>query len=142
MTLNRFIEAQNPIYDDVLAELEAGQKRTHWMWFIFPQIAGLGTSTTSKRYSISSLDEATKYLAHPILRPRLEECCRALLGLGQDLTATHILGSLDAAKLQSSMTLFALAAPENPIFEQVLYRFYGGASDARTEAALRHRRVV
>ena len=143
VTLNRFIGAQNPIYDDVVAELEAGHKRTHWMWFIFPQIAGLGTSTTSKRYSISSLDEARQYLAHPVLRSRLEQCCRVLLGLDTDLSATEILGSIDAAKLQSSMTLFAhVATTENPIFEHVLYRLYGGATDVRTEAAFKRRRVV
>jgi uncharacterized protein (DUF1810 family) len=134
--LNRFIEAQNPIYDDVVAELEAGEKRSHWMWFVFPQIAGLGTSTTAQRYSISSLDEARQYLAHPVLGPRLEECCRALLGLEHHVTARDVLGSIDAMKLQSSMTLFAHAATNNPVFERVLDRLCGGAWDTRTEALL------
>ncbi len=136
MVLDRFLDAQHPIYQGVLAELEAGQKQTHWMWFVFPQLAGLGSSSTSQRYSIVSLEEARRYLAHPLLGARLIECCHVLLGLPRDRTAAQVLGHVDAMKLQSSMTLFARADPGNHVFEQVLNRFYAGATDARTEALL------
>ena len=105
------------------------------MWFVFPQVAGLGLSSMSKRYAISSLEEARRYLAHPILGARLEECTRILTGLS-GRTAEDIFGSIDAMKLRSSMTLFALAAPEKPLFREVLDRYFGGLDDPATRARL------
>ena len=132
--LERFVHAQEAggTYAAALAELRAGRKIGHWMWFVFPQIAGLGLSETSRRYAISSLDEARAYLAHPVLGERLEESARALLEL-DGKTATEIFGPVDAMKLRSSMTLFALAAPERPLFREVLDRYFD-APDAATEA--------
>jgi uncharacterized protein (DUF1810 family) len=123
--LDRFVTAQAGIYPAVLAELTAGRKRTHWMWFVFPQIAGLGLSHTAQRYAIGSLDEARAYLAHPVLGPRLRECARALLAV-ENRTAKQIFGSPDHLKLRSSMTLFARAADEPELFEAVLDRYYPG----------------
>jgi uncharacterized protein (DUF1810 family) len=123
--LDRFVRAQDGVYDDALAELTAGRKRTHWMWFVFPQIAGLGFSPTAQRYAIRSLDEARAYLAHPVLGPRLRECAQALLAV-PGRSAREILGHPDDLKLRSSMTLFARAADDPAPFEAVLDRFYDG----------------
>jgi len=131
MTLQRFLEAQDGIYDDALAELRAGRKRTHWMWFVFPQIAGLGRSATAVHYAIADLAEARAYLAHPLLGARLEECARAVLGVA-GRTAHEIFGSPDDLKLRSSMTLFAQVAGPDSVFPRVLERYYGGEADART----------
>jgi uncharacterized protein (DUF1810 family) len=128
--INRFIEAQNGIYQYVLEELAAGNKQSHWMWFIFPQIKGLGFSPTAQYYAIQSLDEATAYLQHPVLESRLQECCRILLQLS-DKTADEIFGFPDVLKLKSSMTLF-LAASENSIFQEVLDKYYQGEKDKKT----------
>jgi uncharacterized protein (DUF1810 family) len=132
--LERFVEAQDGVYDDALAELSAGRKRTHWMWFVFPQIAGLGSSPTAKRYAIGSLDEARAYLAHPVLGPRLRECAQALLGI-QGRSAGDILGYPDDLKLRSSMTLFARAADDAALFQAVLDRYCDGP-DPHTLALL------
>ena len=122
--LQRFVEAQDAdgTYERAVAELRAGRKRTHWMWFVFPQLAGLGRSATAQRFAIRSLDEARAYLAHPVLGPRLRESARALLSAPTNLTARDILGEVDAMKLRSSMTLFMRAAPEEPLFQQLLDR--------------------
>jgi uncharacterized protein (DUF1810 family) len=133
--LQRFIDAQDGIYEQALAELRAGRKRSHWMWFVFPQIAGLGRSPTAQRYAISGLEEARAYLAHPLLGPRLRECCRTLLELpGSD--REEVLGGIDALKLRSSMTLFVRADPQEPLFADVLERWYGGRPDEATERIL------
>lgn len=129
--LNRFVQAQAPIYTDALAELSAGCKRSHWMWFVFPQIAGLGFSATTKRYSIKSLDEARAYLAHPVLGTRLVECARTVLSL-KGRTALEIFGRPDDMKLQSSMTLFAAISPAESVFTEVLKKHYTGKRDQRT----------
>ena len=131
--LERFVTAQDEgdTYERALAELRAGHKTSHWMWFVFPQIAGLGQSTMSRRYAIASLEEARAYLAHPVLGPRLVECSRALLD-HSGVSARGILGGIDAVKLRSSMTLFARAEPEEPVFAQVLERHFGGAEDEAT----------
>jgi uncharacterized protein (DUF1810 family) len=134
--LERFVGAQDGggTYASAVAELRAGRKVGHWMWFVFPQVAGLGASPTSRRYAISSLEEARRYLAHPILGPRIEECAGILAALGG--SAQQIFGSTDALKLRSSMTLFARAAPENPLFAQILERYFAGRADEATDAAL------
>ncbi len=135
--LERFVTAQDRggTYEGALAELRAGRKRGHWMWFVFPQIAGLGRSPTAQAYAIASLDEARHYLAHPVLGPRLVECARALTALS-GCTAEEILGGVDAMKLRSSMTLFTRAAPENPLFGQVLKKYYEGVADQATDRLL------
>jgi uncharacterized protein (DUF1810 family) len=135
--LQRFVDAQDDLgtYDTALAELRAGRKRSHWMWFVLPQLAGLGMSSTAKHFGIHGLAEARAYLAHPVLGPRLRECARALADLdGSDPVA--VLGPVDALKLQSSMTLFAHVAPDEPVFREVLDRYYGGADDSATLALL------
>ncbi|MEV0129337.1 DUF1810 domain-containing protein [Dactylosporangium sp. NPDC050688] len=129
--LARFVEAQAGTYDDALAELRSGRKRGHWMWFVFPQIAGLGSSAMAQRYAIGSLDEARAYLQHPVLGPRLHECAEAMLGNTEE-TAQQILGEVDAMKLRSSMTLFQLAAPRETVFGRVIARFFEGAPDGET----------
>ena len=129
--LNRFISAQEGVYDRALAELRGGSKRTHWMWFIFPQIDGLGHSPTTRLYSIKSLEEARRYLGHPVLGARLVECAEAVLVV-QGLSAEDIFGHPDDWKLQSSMTLFALVAGPGSVFERVLDKYYQGKRDART----------
>jgi uncharacterized protein (DUF1810 family) len=129
--LARFTEAQQDTYDDALDELRRGRKRSHWMWFVFPQVAGLGSSFAARRFAISSLDEARAYLQHPVLGPRLRECAEAMLG-NTDATARQILGDIDAMKLRSSMTLFQLAAPDDHVFARVIDRFFEGAPDAET----------
>jgi uncharacterized protein (DUF1810 family) len=136
--LQRFVDAQEDaaIYARALGELRDGQKRGHWIWFVFPQIAGLGSSPISQAYAIGSLDEARAYLAHPLLGPRLYECAAALLGVDPSLSAEQILGGIDALKLRSSMTLFTRAAPDDEVFAAVLARFYGGDADPRTDRLL------
>jgi uncharacterized protein (DUF1810 family) len=131
--LERFVAAQDAggTYDQALAELRAGRKTSHWMWFIFPQIAGLGRSGMAQRYAIASLDEARAYLAHPVLGPRLRESAAALLD-HSGTNAEAILGAIDAMKLRSSMTLFARAAPDEPVFADVLERYFGGVADEET----------
>jgi uncharacterized protein (DUF1810 family) len=133
--LQRFVDAQEDaaIYARALEELRAGRKRSHWVWFVFPQIAGLGQSPMSQAYAIRSLDEARAYLAHPVLGPRLQECCEALLACDPAASAEQILGGIDAVKVRSSMTLFHHADPEQPLFSAVLARFYGGEPDPETE---------
>ena len=135
--LQRFVDAQDDgnTYVQALAELRAGRKRSHWMWFVFPQLAGLGRSATAQHYAISGAAEARAYLAHPVLGPRLVECARALVELdGADPVA--VLGSVDAQKLRSSMTLFATVAPDEPLFGQVLDRYFGGTPDPATTSLL------
>ncbi|SHM49903.1 Uncharacterized protein, DUF1810 family [Pseudomonas asturiensis] len=129
--LQRFVDAQYPVFPEVLTELEAGKKRSHWMWFVFPQIRGLGRSDMAQRYAIGSLDEARAYLQHPLLGPRLEQCAR-LIAPQVERTARQIFGSPDDMKLQSSMTLFKLAAPDRTIFQEVLDTFFDGELDAMT----------
>jgi len=135
--LHRFLEAQDQggTYDRALAELRAGRKRSHWMWFVFPQIEGLGHSEMSQAYAIASIAEARAYLDHPVLGSRLRECTRALLQVS-GRSAAEILGSIDAVKLQSSMTLFARAEPGEPLFQQLLDQYYGGDGDEATEQLL------
>jgi uncharacterized protein (DUF1810 family) len=132
--LERFVRAQDAggTYGDALAELRRGSKVSHWMWFVFPQIAGLGQSAISRTYAISSLAEARAYLDHPVLGPRLTECAGAVAEL-TGRTADQIFGGIDAMKLRSSMTLFRRAAPEEPVFGQVLDRYFGGAPDPATD---------
>ena len=129
--LRRFVTAQEGVYESALSELRAGRKTSHWMWFVFPQIAGLGRSATAQRYAIASLAEAEAYLAHPVLGPRLLECARTLTQLS-GLSAPQIFGSVDAQKLKSSMTLFARAAPDQTLFRDVLARYFDGAEDQET----------
>jgi uncharacterized protein (DUF1810 family) len=133
--LDRFVLAQQGVYDGVLDELRAGRKVGHWIWFIFPQVAGLGYSTMSQLYAISSLDEARAYLAHPVLGARLRECAAIVLAT-TGRTALEIFGSIDAIKLRSSMTLFHRATPDEPVFAQVLERYYGGRADEVTDTRL------
>ena len=135
--LQRFVDAQDRggTYDGALAELRDGRKTSHWMWFVFPQIAGLGSSPMAQRYAISSLDEARAYLAHPVLGDRLRESARALTGL-DTRSPDEVLGGIDAMKLRSSMTLFMRAAPDEPLFAQVLDQYFGGAADDATDARL------
>ena len=130
--LARFLEEQEHAYDGVLDELRRGRKTGHWIWFIFPQVAGLGHSAMSQRFAIASLDEARAYLAHPVLGPRLRECITALLAV-RGRTADEILGPLDAMKLRSSLTLFHRAAPDDPAFVEALDRLYGGSVDDATD---------
>lgn len=127
----RFAAAQAPVIEAVRAELAAGEKRSHWMWFVFPQIAGLGSTDMARRYAIASLDEARAYLADPVLGPRLVELT-ALVNAVESRTAHEIFGSPDDLKFRSSMTLFALARPDEPAFRLALARYYGGAPDPRT----------
>lgn len=129
--LQRFVEAQNPVYDQVMQELQAGRKRSHWMWYVFPQLDGLGHSIMAERYALSGIDEARAYLAHPVLGPRLEACVAALVQ-HSDKSAREILGSPDDLKLRSCLTLFSQAAPEHPLFQLGLLQFYGGVPDMRT----------
>ncbi len=133
--LQRFVEAQAPVYPQVVSELAAGRKQSHWMWFVFPQIAGLGLSPTSVCFAISSLDEAKAYVAHPVLGPRLVECAELAL-LTQVSSAHEIFGAVDAMKFRSSMTLFANAAPETALFQQCLDKYFGGVPDPQTRVKL------
>ncbi len=131
--LDRFIDAQDEdgTYRRALAELRAGRKKTHWMWFVFPQIRGLGHSAMSQRYAIASLDEAKAYVAHPVLGARLRECASVLIGL-EGRGARDVFGDTDAQKLHSSMTLFARAAPDEVNFQRVLDQYFGGIPDPST----------
>jgi uncharacterized protein (DUF1810 family) len=130
--LDRFVVAQDEgSYRAALAELRAGRKTSHWMWFIFPQVAGLGRSAAAQHFAISSLDEAQAYLRHPVLGPRLRECVQLLAAL-DGKSADQILGSVDAMKLRSSLTLFMAAAPDEPLFRDVLAKYFGGAADQLT----------
>ncbi len=133
--LQRFVDAQSHTYEQALAELRAGEKRTHWMWFVFPQIAGLGRSGMAQRFAIADLEEARAYLAHPVLGRRLVECARALTALDVD-DPVRVMGSIDAQKLRSSMTLFSHADPEQPAFREVLDHFFGGVEDDATTSRL------
>lgn len=129
--LERFVAAQAGTYARALGELREGRKLTHWMWFVFPQVAGLGTSEMARRYAIGSRAEAEAYLAHPVLGPRLVECCEALLAV-TGRTASEIMGSPDDLKLRSSLTLFRAIAPDHSQFQAVLARYYAAQPDDRT----------
>ena len=131
MNLDRFLVAQIDTYASAIQELRAGWKHGHWMWFIFPQIEGLGHSSTARFYAIRSLDEAAAYLAHPVLGPRLVECCETLL-LHANRSARDILGSPDDLKLRSCATLFSRIRPEHPVFGRILDAFYPAGPDHRT----------
>jgi uncharacterized protein (DUF1810 family) len=133
--LDRFVSEQEGSYPGIVEELRAGRKGGHWIWFIFPQIAGLGHSWMSQRYSITSLDEARAFLADPILGARLRECAGILLAT-KGRTAGEIFGALDAMKVRSCMTLFLRAAPDEALFQQVLDRYYDSATDPLTDALL------
>ena len=132
--LNRFVAAQDAggTYQEAVAELRRGRKTSHWMWFVFPQIAGLGHSPVSRTYAISSLDEARAYLAHPVLGPRLTECA-TIVAQTPDRTAEQVFGGVDALKLRSCATLFHRAAPQEPVFGAVLDRFFDGRPDPATD---------
>ncbi|HEX2322931.1 MAG TPA: DUF1810 domain-containing protein [Streptosporangiaceae bacterium] len=138
--LERFVGAQNAhgTYERAAGELRAGFKTSHWMWFVFPQIAGLGQSPTSRQFAISSLPEAAAYLDHPVLGSRLRECAQILADI-KGRSADQIFGSIDAMKLRSSMTLFHRAAPDEPLFSQVLTRYFDGIPDHATDALLSQR---
>jgi uncharacterized protein (DUF1810 family) len=129
--LQRFLDAQTPVIETALAELRSGRKRTHWMWFVFPQIAGLGFSAMAQRYAIGSRDEAAAYLKHPILGARLLTCVAAALASGER-NPHALFGSPDDLKFRSSLTLFAAVAPEEPIFAEALAAFFAGARDSAT----------
>ena len=128
--LERFVDAQQTVYDEALAELRRGRKNGHWMWFIFPQLRGLGRSAMAQHYGIASIEEARAYLAHPLLGERLRECTAAVLT--HEVRAEEMLGSIDAMKLQSSMTLFECARVEDPLFGKCLDRFFEGRRDTAT----------
>lgn len=132
--LERFVEAQDGVYEYALDELRRGRKTRHWMWYVFPQVAGLGHSAMSQRYAIGSIDEARAYLAHPVLGARLREC--AAVVAAAPAGAEAIFGGIDAVKLRSSMTLFARADPDEPAFQAVLDRHFAGAADPRTDELL------
>jgi uncharacterized protein (DUF1810 family) len=135
--LERFVEAQDRggTYELAVGELRAGRKRSHWMWFVFPQISGLGQSPMSQRYAIGSLEEARAYLEHPVLGPRLTECTRIVSELDAG-SAEEIFGGIDAIKLRSSLTLFARANPGDALFPAVLNRYFGGQADPATDRLL------
>jgi uncharacterized protein (DUF1810 family) len=133
--LERFVQAQDPVYSTVLAELRAGHKRTHWMWFVFPQIAGLGTSAMAQRYAITSSDEAAAYLAHPVLGRRLRECAGIVAALDGD-SAGAIFSHPDELKFHSSMSLFADVAPDEAVFQACIDKYFEGQPDSETLARL------
>jgi uncharacterized protein (DUF1810 family) len=131
LNLERFVEAQAPVYPRALAELAAGRKQSHWMWFVFPQLSGLGRSPMAQHYAIHSLEETRSYLAHPLLGARLKECTSTVLGvIGK--SAHEIFDTPDDLKFHSSMTLFAHTAPDEPLFRAALEKYFGGAEDARS----------
>ena len=134
--LERFVAAQGPDLSGVRRELRHARKTSHWMWFVFPQVAGLGMTSMSQQYAIHSLDEARAYLAHPVLGHRLRECTDLVLAAPPDATATSIFGETDAKKLRSSMTLFLRAAPDEPRWQLVLDRCYAGVTDVLTDRLL------
>ena len=129
--LNRFMRAQAENYDQALSEIRAGRKRSHWMWYVFPQFAGLGFSPTSQRYAIKSIAEAEAYLQHPVLGRRLVECCEAAVGVN-GLSASDLFGSPDDMKLQACATLFARVSAPGSVFERLLGKFFEGMQDQRT----------
>lgn len=131
MDLQRFVDAQDPVWADVQAQLRQAYKRTHWMWFVFPQLEGLGRSGTARFYGIRDADEARDYLAHPLLGPRLLECCDLLLNATQ-VSAREVFGEVDAMKLRSCLTLFDAMSPEALVFRKCLDRFFGGERDQIT----------
>lgn len=131
--LQRFVEAQEPVYERVCAELRGGRKASHWMWFVFPQIQGLGHSPMAQRFAIASLPEARAYLDHPVLGPRLRQCTQLVLDV-QGCTALDIFGHPDDMKFRSSMTLFALAAPDDALFKTALIKYFPGGPDPDTVA--------
>jgi len=133
--LQRFIDAQEPVQFRVRAELRAGRKRSHWMWFIFPQMRGLGRSETAQRYGIGSLDEARAYLAHPVLGARLRECCELVYAV-QGRTATEIFGVPDDMKFRSSLTLFGRVAQQEEVFAACLRKYFAGVEDPATLALI------
>jgi uncharacterized protein (DUF1810 family) len=133
--LQRFVSAQDRVWPDVQAELAAGAKTSHWMWFVFPQLAGLGRSGTARFYGIASLAEARAYWAHPVLGARLKECCGLLMAL-QGRSALQVFGPIDALKLRSCLTLFERAAPDEPVFGRLLDKYYAGERDAATQQML------
>src|SRR5688572_15176476 len=139
--LQRFVSAQAPVYEQVIAELAAGLKTSHWMWFVFPQHKRLGRSSTALHYGIGSLDEARAYWRHPLLGARLRECCALLLALPPGRSALQVFGSIDTLKLRSCLTLFERAAPDEGVFGALLDRFYGGERDGATLTLLRHERA-
>lgn len=132
----RFVTAQAPVIEQVKRELQAGEKRSHWMWFVFPQLGGLGSSPTAQRYAIASIYEARAYLCHPVLGPRLLECTNLVNALPGDRTAHAVFGSPDDLKFRSSMTLFGRADPVEPVFRLALARYFDGGEDPRTIALL------
>jgi uncharacterized protein (DUF1810 family) len=134
--LERFVAAQRPLYATALTELRSGDKRTHWMWFVFPQVIGLGASSTARHYAIRSREEARRYLDHPVLGPRLRECAEAILAV-EGRTASDIFGYPDDLKLKSSMTLFAGVEGPGSVFERVLAKYCGGRRCERTLELLR-----
>ena len=138
--LNRFVRAQEADYVGALAEIRSGRKRSHWMWYVFPQFAGLGLSAMSQRYAINSLAEARAYLAHPILGPRLIEIADAVLNV-QGRTAHEIFGSPDDLKLSSSATLFALVSPADSVFQRIIDKYFDGSRDEKTLALVRSVRL-
>jgi uncharacterized protein (DUF1810 family) len=129
--LNRFVEAQEDDYERALSEIVGGRKRTHWMWYIFPQIDGLGSSSISRRFSIKGVEEARAYLDHPVLGPRLLGCAEAVVAI-EDRSATEIFGSPDDLKLKSCATLFAFVLPPGSVFDRLLAKYYAGARDEKT----------
>lgn len=129
--LSRFVDAQHPVYSRVLEELRAGRKTSHWMWFVFPQLQGLGHSETARRFAITGAAQAQAFLRHEVLGRRLEECVKTLLQ-HRDLSATQILGSPDDMKLRSCLTLFISVQPESDVYQQALEQFYAGEPDSRT----------
>ena len=133
--LERFVEAQDAVYESVRRELRAGRKATHWMWFVFPQLRALGRSTIAQHYGIVSLDEARAYWQHPLLGARLRRCVE-LLGRLPGSDPVPVLGAVDALKLRSCLTLFERAAPDEPLFGRLLAKYYAGARDAQTLALL------
>jgi uncharacterized protein (DUF1810 family) len=136
VSLERFVTAQAQIYPRVLAELQAGRKQSHWMWFIFPQIAGLSGSYRGQLYAIQSLEEAQEYLAHPVLGARLRECSQAVMAV-EGKTAHQIFGSPDDLKFRSCLTLFAQVAPDEPLFADLLDKYFDGEADELTLQKLR-----
>jgi uncharacterized protein (DUF1810 family) len=129
--LNRFVQAQQANYEQALSEIKSGRKRSHWMWYVFPQLDGLAFSSTSKHYAIKSLDEARAYLEHPVLGPRLLACAHAAVGI-EGRSATEVFGSPDDLKLKSCATLFACVSPDESVFHKLLTRYFRGSTDART----------
>lgn len=137
--LSRFVRAQDDVYQQALSEIRSGRKRTHWMWYIFPQLDGLASSATAKRFSISGVEEARAYLEHPVLGPRLHECAEAVVAI-EGRSAAEIFGSPDDLKLRSSATLFAAVLPPGSVFDRVIAKLYHGVSDRRTSDLLERAR--